>query len=259
MRRRTEPKLADLSALADGSLPLRRRSEVEAWIADSSERSAQYERERWVVERLNATQHSVHAPARLHARIGASRPQPRPAVRWRLTYGRALSAAVAAAAALIVFVLPAGTPGAPSLSQAAAVAARGPVLPAPADDPHHPATQLAQGVDGVYFPNWSRSLHWRAVGQRSDRLGNRRAVTVYYQWQGRRIAYTIISAPALSGPRGVLMTGGGIAVRALSMAGRNLVTWRRSGDTCVLSGRGVSPRALERLAAGTPELSAYVG
>jgi hypothetical protein len=43
----------------------------------------------------------------------------------------------------------------------------------------------------------------------------------------------------------------GITLRALTVNGRVVVTWRRSGHTCVLSGPGVSASSLQALAAWT--------
>ena len=59
---------------------------------------------------------------------------------------------------------PPGTPGAPTISQAVALATRGPAMPAPAVIHRGPGTRLTAGVDLVYFPDWHRTLGWRAVG-----------------------------------------------------------------------------------------------
>lgn len=80
-------QLADLSALADGTLDPARRSEVEAWVASSPELSALYERERRVVALLHEARASDRAPATLRARIEASRPPKRVRARQRLVLG----------------------------------------------------------------------------------------------------------------------------------------------------------------------------
>lgn len=241
-------QLAELSALADGTLDPERRPQVEAAIAASPELQALYERERRMVEIVHHTAVTDRAPATLRARIDAARPSRRQLARRRTAYGGALAGALAAGALALALALPAGTPGSPSVSQAAALAMRGPSLPAPALDPRVPHVKLAQSVDEVYFPNLSLSLGWSAIGQRSDRLGGRAARTVYYQADGRRIAYTIVGLPALTQPSARVANVNGVELRTLVVGGRTVVTWRRAGHTCVLSGKGVTASALEQLA-----------
>jgi hypothetical protein len=244
----TPRQLAELSALADGTLDPARRTEVEARIAASPELSVLYERERRVVEMLHETRTAVRAPASLRARIEAQRPSRRTFARRRFGYAGALAGAVAAVALALVLILPAGTPGAPSVSQAAGLAILGPSGAAPAPDPRVPA-KLGTQVEDVYFPNWARQFGWRAVGQRTDHIGGRLAVTVFYEWRGKRLAYTIVGAPALAIPAGPVSRRKGTELRTLMVHGRLVVTWRRAGHTCVLSGSGVPVAALQGLAA----------
>jgi hypothetical protein len=241
-------QLADLSRLADGTLNPRRRPGVESLISASPELSALYGRERGVAELLHRTRAVDRAPARLRARIEAQRPSKTALVRRRASYVGALAAALAAAALVLALVLPGGTPGSPSVSQAAALALRRVSQPAPAPDPSDPAAKLAQHVQGLYFPNWSRTLGWQAAGQRSDRLGGRPAATVYYGWRGRRIAYTIVGVPVLSEPAAPVTHLSGYALRTLRRSDRTIVTWRRAGHTCVLSASGVPAAVLRQLA-----------
>ena len=156
--------------------------------------------------------------------------------------------ALASAVAALALLLPGGRPGAPSFSQAAQLALRGPSAPAPVVDPGDPRIQLDRRLQGVYFPNWSRTLGWRPVGLRTDRLGGHPAVTVYYQRRDMRVAYTIVGAPALAQPSVPVTRVGGFALQTLRLRGRTVVTWRRAGHTCVLSASGVRTRVLERLA-----------
>jgi anti-sigma factor RsiW len=244
----TTTDLAELSALADGTLEPGRRAEVEAHISASPELSALYERERRVVNALHEARESERAPAALRARIEASRPGKRTVARRRLGYAGALVGALAAIALGVVLVLPSGTPGGPSVSDAAALALRGPVGAAPAPDPAH-AAALRQQVGDVYFPDWGASLGWRAAGARTDALGGRQAVTVYYDRNGARIAYTIVAAPALTQPSAHPTWLHGTELRTLTNGGRLVVTWRRDGATCVLSARGVTAAELQKLAA----------
>ena len=94
----------------------------------SPELSSLYERERRVVELLHEARSTDRAPAALRARIEASRPT-RPCVaRRRAGYGGALAGALAAAVLALVLILPGGSPGAPSVSQAAGLAMLGPTM-----------------------------------------------------------------------------------------------------------------------------------
>ncbi len=244
----TASELADLSALADGTLDPSRRTEVEAHVSASPELTALYERERRVVAALHQARSTDRAPVALRARIEASRPRRRVA-RRRIAYAGGLAAALAAVALAVVLALPGGTPGAPSASDAAALAARGPAHNAPPPDPAHPGIQLRQNVGDVYFPNWTHSFGWRAVGARTDELGGRKAVTVYYQWKNQRVAYTIVAPPALAQPAAHRTWQNGTELRTLTHNGRRIVTWRESGDTCVLSGTGITAAELQKLAA----------
>jgi hypothetical protein len=102
-------------------------------------------------------------------------------------------------------------------------------------------------VGEAYFPNWGRD-GWQATGQRVDRLSGHSATTVYYQGHGERIAYTILSAPPLATPRAQVLAVGGLQLRELRLGGRTVVTWRRAGHTCVLSGVRVAALRLAQLA-----------
>ena len=245
----TARELAELSALADGTLDPSRRAEVEARVAASPELSALYQRERRLVSALHQARATERAPAGLRARVDAARPSRRTAARRRIAYGGGVAGAVAVVVLALVLLLPSGTPGAPSVSSAASLATRGPTRSAPAPDPDNAAARLNESVGDVYFPNWTSHLHWRAYGERLDRLGGRTAVTVYYQWRGARIAYTIVGAPALAKPAAAQEWLNGTEMQTLMLDGRLVVTWRRSGDTCVLSGSGVTAAELQTLAA----------
>jgi hypothetical protein len=253
-------ELAELSALADGTLDPARREEVQARIAASPRLSELYANERQVVDLLREARATDRAPARLRARLEAARPSRRTMVRRRVGYGGSLAGALAALALALVLILPAGAPGAPSVSQAAALAARGAVAPPPAPDPRFPAVKLLQGMGEAYFPNWEPKFGWRAVGQRSDSLDGHRALTVYYEWHGNRIAYTIVSEPTLSQPAAAVTVLSGTVLRTLTLNGRLVVTWRRANHTCVLSAAGVSTSVLQRLAAWrSPGFTAWDG
>jgi hypothetical protein len=239
-------QLAELSALADGSLDPSRRQAVEERIAGSLQLRTLYERERAAVEALQQAA-TEPAPARLRMRLEAQRASRSTRLGWRPAYA-VVAGALACAVAALVLLLPGGTPGSPSVSQAAQLALRGPSGPAPAADPSEPRMKLAQRLQGLYFPNWSDTLGWRPTGVRSDQLGGRQAVTVYYQQQGKSVAYTIVATPALAQPSSPATHLGGFVLHTLNLGGRSVVTWRRAGHTCVISASGVPMRVLERLA-----------
>src|SRR5438067_11559644 len=101
-RKPTAAELADLSALADGTLDPGRRADVEARIAGSPELSALYERERRVVAALHQARASDRAPDRLRARIEAARPSRTVVLRRRVGYAGSLAGALAAIALALV-------------------------------------------------------------------------------------------------------------------------------------------------------------
>jgi hypothetical protein len=160
-------------------------------------------------------------------------------------YGGGFATALAGVVLALVLILPAGTPGAPSVSQAAALALRPPTAPAPAVNPSDPS-KLGANVQDLYFANWPG---WKAVGQRFDRLAGRPTMSVYYRWHGDGplIVYTIVGAPALATPPAALVTSAdGTEYRTVRVDGRQIVTWHEDNHTCVLS--GVSTQILRRLA-----------
>src|SRR5947209_3377529 len=145
-------QMADLSALADGSLEPERREIIRAWIASSPELSELYERECAAVRVLHEAA-TERAPAGLRLRLEAERAGRTRKPRVRIGYGVLAGAVAAAAIVAVLLVLPGGAPGAPSVSQAAALALRGPASPPPAPDPADPRAKLAGRFQEIYFPN----------------------------------------------------------------------------------------------------------
>ncbi len=244
--------IRDISALADGTLDPARREQVTAVIAASPELTALYDRERSVVALLHEARARDRAPAALRERIdraGAahSRARRKPAPINRLLGGLVATAVVVIA---LVLLLPAGTPGAPSVSQAAALATRGATAPAPGADPDNPG-KIGTDVENLYFPDWSSENGWKAVGERRDHINGRPATTVFYRKGAATVAYTIVGAPALKVPAGIATWRHGVEYRTLVLDRRLVVTWRNDNHTCVLSAAGASvlPPTLVALAA----------
>ena len=254
--RAATPGPGDLAALADGSLPPARREAVEAAVAASPELRRLVAAERRAVAAIGRLDDP--APEDLRRRVAAvPRGSPRAAPARGRRRAAALAAAAAAAAIVVaVLGLPGGSPTAPPVAEAARLGIRPPTQAAPPVDPRR-RSLLALSADGLAYPTWAR-YGWRAVGARVDRLDGRRATTVFYERDRRRIAYTIVAAPALRQPAGARMSvRRGTELRALSVDDRHVVTWRRGGRTCVLSGAGVADSSLAELAAwsgqpGTP-------
>lgn len=243
--RRDEPREEDLAALADGSLPETRREAVEALVEESPELAARLAEQRRAVALVRGAARDVEAPAGLRARIEAQR---RPRARRRPLL---LGAGVATAAALalaIALVLPSGV-GGPSLAQAATLATRPPTAAAPRPLPSNPKL-LDRAEEGVPFPAWLGKFGWRSAGVRVDKLEGREATTVFYEKKGKRIGYTILGGGHIPVPEGAdEARRQGVELHALTLDGREVVTWLRRGHTCVLSGAGVDRDVLLKLAA----------
>jgi anti-sigma factor RsiW len=236
----SEREIAELSALADGTLPPERVAAVEARVAASPELRELVDRQRQAVAatRLLANE---PVPESVRSRMDAVRQRrTRTRAARRLAPGVALAGAVAAAAVVAALVLTGG-PGAPSVAEAARLSIQSPSAPAPVRRANS-AGKLAAGVEGVAFPYLARSYGWKAVGFRHDKLDGRSASIVYYAKGGRRIAYVIVSGSGLPPPSGVqVSTRAGVQYQTLRIDGRFAVTWRRGGHTCVLIGD--APRA----------------
>jgi hypothetical protein len=217
---------ADLAALADGCLHGPRRAELEARVASDPVFAAALDGQRAAIAMIAAS--SLPAPLGLRRRVEeleAARRTARPPWRpWPL--GRRLLPAAALAlaatlAALVVLVAGSG----PAVDDVLAVALRPATAPATA----------GEQFEGVRFPHYEK---WRETGTRTDDVGGRTVRTVFYERDGRTIAYSIVSGPALE--EGELRT-----LRA--PGGQAAVTWTRHGRTCIIAG-AVDAETLAKLA-----------
>ena len=231
----SERQMADLCALADGTLPADRQQAVEAWVAASPELQVLLERQR---RSLSATRvaASEPVPPSLPAAVEAQLPKRRRDDMRRLVPRLAFGGAAAAAVAVALVVALGGGAGGPTVADAAGLAALPPSGPAPAHAQGSRA-QLAAGVEGVRFPDFRRAYGWRAAGIRHGSIDGRDATVVYYRKGSRQIGYAIVSGSGLPPPSGVERTvRRGVEYDALRAAGNPAVTWRRVGHTCVLTG-----------------------
>jgi hypothetical protein len=201
-------------------------------------------KERFAAAALHAVE--LKAPLRLRERIEAERERARrPARRRRLALGGALAGATAAAAVLVALLLPGGA-GGPSVVEAAELGIRPATEPAPM--PGRPKL-LDAFAFGLPFPDWAEKFGWQPSGRRVDEIDGRRAVTVFYEKDGSEIAYTIVSGDPLPVPEpSAAARREGTPLHYVSRDGRTIVTWERSGLTCILSGDGVAATKLLDLA-----------
>jgi anti-sigma factor RsiW len=231
--RLSEDELADLCALADGTIPPDRRAAVEARVAASPELQELLERQRRSVAATGSLA-SEPVPATLEGVVDRRR-----GARARRPHGLlarvATAGGVAAVVAVVAAVVFTGGPGSPTVAEAARFAAS-----APAGAPPRPAgdgTALAVDVEGVVFPDLLRAYGWHAVGVHRGEIDGRNATVVLYERDGRRIAYAVVAGEGLPRPAGAEgTTRDGVLYQAMRVDGRLVVTWRRLGHTCVLIG-----------------------
>jgi len=234
--------MADLAAAADGTLPPARQAELEAMADDDAQLAAALDTQKQAVSMIRGAAAEVHAPLALRERLEADRARlarPRARRRW---FSVALAGA-ALAAVLLAVVLAA--PGGPTVRDAAAFA----VAPAAAPAPPADGALLELSQDGVAFPAWGEKFGWQATGSRTGELDGRPATTVYYERDGKTLAYTIVGGEALGAPDdSTALQAEGTPVAVFTADGRPAAAWERGGHTCVLVGEGVSGATLAELA-----------
>jgi hypothetical protein len=240
---------ADLAALADDSLPPRRRTAIEARLQAKPELRALVDEQRRVRDAVRAAALEVAAPVALRARIDSDRRARAPRRRRRkLALGGAVAAAAAAVALSLVLTLPGEVPGGPTIVEASELAVKAPTMAAPAQDASEPKL-LTKRVDGIPYPYWGDELKWETSGSRVDKLGGRRITTVFYNRAGKRVGYQIIPGDRVAPPVATRQeTIDGTVFRTFKAGDTNIVTWVRGDHTCVLSGKGIPPKVLVKLA-----------
>lgn len=245
---------ADLVAFVDGRLDDEGRARVEARAARDPDYKSALLHQQVGRDAVTSAAESTGAPLALKTRVeelgaarGRRKGEQRSGIRTRLgglRWPAAGLAAGAVAATLAVVMLIGGGPG---IEDVAAAAVRPPteqVAPVPAT-----SKLLKERVADVRFPNYFGKFGWKAVGTRTDEIQGRATRTVFYEKDGRRIAYTVVSGAALEQPDAAdRATVEGTVVRALRAEGREVVTWRRRGHTCVLSAKDVPRSELIALA-----------
>lgn len=240
------PPEAELTRLADGSLPADREAQLRAQVGDSgalADALAEQERAVALMRMVDEP-----APASLRASVDAltDGPGARGAIRrrrrWRLLALPAATALAVIVAAVVIVVGGAGS--SPTLPQATHLALSAATLPAPAVDPAHPSL-LRMTADGITFANWPG---WRPVGARVDVVAGRRIVTVFYRApNGAHVGYAIVSPPPLERDD-EYHRGYAVSYTLGHQGAARLVTWVQDGHTCVIAGRNVTYQMLLRLA-----------
>ena len=96
---------------------------------------------------------------------------------------------------------------------------------------------LDEKIGDVTFPNYAGKFGWKAVGTRTDEIDGRDTRTVFYEKDGKRIAYTVVEGDALPKPDDAEQGDprGHRAALAATSTTATVVTWERNGQTCVLS------------------------
>jgi anti-sigma factor RsiW len=233
--------MAELAALADGTLPADRCARVEARVAASPELQQLVERQRRAVLATQALA-SDDVPASLREAVEERRAE-RP--KRRVARPILAGAAAAAAAAVAAAVLLSGGPGAPTVADAARFATQAPTGPAPTSA-GKPRTRLALSAAGLAFPDFGPLYGWRPVGVVHGRVHGREATVVVYGKEGRRLGYAIVDGAGLLPPSGAPATViKHVEYEMLRVNGRRAVTWRRGGHTCVLIGKTTNAELLK--------------
>lgn len=235
--RLSSEEMADLAALADGTLPAERRGAVEARVAASPDLQELLERQQRAVLAAQVLAEE-EMPRSLRAAVEArARPRRGRSARLPLVRRLAFVGVGVALAAVVAAVFLNGGPGGPSVADAARLATKPPTAPAPAPA-GKAGTKLDLAVGGVPFPNLRVFAGWNAVGARSESIGGRDASVVVYRRDGRTVGYVIVAGDALDRPSGAQSTViRGVEYQTLRVSGRLAVTWRRGGRTCVLIGQ----------------------
>jgi hypothetical protein len=245
---------AELARLADGSLPESRQAELRAKAEASPELAGALAEQQRAVSLLRALDEP--APESLRARVEELTQARRAgrSARWARPFVLPAATVLAVAVAALVVLLQGGT-AAPTVPQTAQFALAASTMPPPSGR----GDFLSLGVDGVQFPYWQRTLGYDTAGARTDTLDGRRIVTVFYDYEapgGARVGYAIVSGAPLSATAGTTVWRDGVHFTQRRVGSARLVTWLRSGHTCVIASRRVGYPTLLALAEADAETPA---
>lgn len=231
---------ATLVAYVDGNLEPDERGRVEERAASDPSFAAALTLQQQGRDAIFTAAESTGAPLALRTRIEAAAAQGRrhgdrrPSARTRLGGIRWPGAGLVAGAVAAVIAAVMLIGGGPGIDDVAAAAVREPTAQVATVPPD--SKLLEERVADVAFPNYIAKFGWKAVGTRTDEIGGRKTRTVFYEKDGKRIAYTIVDGAALSAPGdAATATREGTELLTWQYEGREIVTWERGGHTCVLS------------------------
>jgi hypothetical protein len=175
--------------------------------------------------------------ARLRTHARHSRPRTLLPSDWSVKLIGA-SAAVLAAVVLVATMIIGLSSGALSARPTAAQVTAVWTLPATRRvkaDPADP-TRLDISYDGIAYPNYHDREGWHPVAARYDRIDGLATATVFYQTGRRRAAYTVVHATGLAVPaEATRLRVAGLSLMEFRSGDRWIVTFRRGGNTCVLT------------------------
>lgn len=225
-----------VTRLVDGSLSEAERVEAERILATQPELAREVQRQHRVSRALATG--GPEPPERLLAHVRRQVQPGRRRSALRLEWGRgrfALAGAVAAGAiAAIVVAATLGGSSHPTVTAAARLAYSPSTGPAPAMSSRR---FIAMTYSGITFPNYDHRFGAVPSGQRTDRIGGRPALTVYYRLSdGTRLSYTVFSGSPVPPPAAARwVVYDGARLRTYSQSGLSVVTLVRDGRTCVLA------------------------
>jgi anti-sigma factor RsiW len=232
---------ATLVAYVDGNLEPDERGRVEARAADDPSYAAALALQQQGRDAIFTASESTGAPLALRTRVesmaapGRRHGDRRPSARTRLGGIRWPGAGLVAGALAVVLAAVVLVGGGPGVEDVAAAAVRPPTAQVAAVPPT--SKLLDEKIGDVTFPNYAGKFGWKAVGTRTDEIDGRDTRTVFYEKDGKRIAYTVVEGDALPKPDDAdTATREGTELRSLTTSDdRTVVTWERNGQTCVLS------------------------
>jgi hypothetical protein len=223
---------AALVQLADGTLTGAARQRAQARLQSIPDAERLLERQRRVSRALAG---GTELP-----RVETVRAA-RPSLRF------AMAGALAAVLAVLVVML--SLEPRPTTERAAAISQMPATAPAPAGS----GPVLRAEVDGVEFPDWGREFGWHATGMRQDEIGDRDTTTVFYEHEGHRLAYTIVSGRPLPQPdEARIVEWNGLRISVYQdprHGGHEVAVFERGGRTCVVAGHVKHLSTLLELAA----------
>lgn len=239
-----EDQARAITRLVDNSLSDAERPAIEEWASKRPDIARQVAVQRQVAAALSHG--GPEPPARLltgvRDRVRASdRRQGRSTLpAWlgsnstlRPALGGAALAAVCAVVALVIVGIVPGA-GSPSIPAAAKLAFAPSTGAAPAA---RSATLLDVSYAGITYPNYAQ-FSVQPTGIRTDRIGGRPALTVFYRLpNGARLSYTVFSGAPVRLPRAArTVVFEGVPLRTFTTrSGLAVVTLVRFGRTCVLA------------------------